>query len=166
MNELLEKSAYSIDLDKLIDAIDNIPVSFPPNNQISLQMQEGSDDPWYGGCGRLNLINGVESDYNLIVPELEGTYIEEMFQSLPFKPIRSRLMNMHRRSCYSIHRDPQPRYHIAIFTNTSAKIIFTEKERIFHIPADGHLYLVDTREEHTAINGSLKENRLHLLIGY
>ena len=163
--ELLKKTNLKIDLDKLIDAIHDIPVEYE-DNQISLQMREESDNPWYGSCGRLKFIDGIESDYNLIVPELKGTYIEEMFLSLPFKPIRSRLMNMLHRSCYSIHRDPIPRYHIAIFTNPLAKFIFTEKEKVFHIPADGYLYWVDTREEHTFINGSLDSNRLHLLIGY
>ncbi|MBT3560636.1 MAG: hypothetical protein HN497_06350 [Flavobacteriaceae bacterium] len=134
-------------------------------------MREESEDPWYESCGRLRSISGKESDYNLIVPILKGTYIEEMFQSFPFKPTRARLMNMSPRTCYSIHKDPSARYHIAVTTNPLAKFIFTDKEKIFHIPADGYLYWVDTREVHTFINGniakgSLNEDRLHLLVGY
>jgi len=165
--ELIKKSNHKIDLDKLIDAINNIPLDFK-EDQLSLQMRKETEDPWYEGCGQFNsLPEGVEADYNLIIPELKGTYIEEMFLSLPFKPFRSRLMQMQRKSCYSIHADWEARYHIAIFTNPLAKFIFTEKERVFHIPADGYLYWVDTREEHTVINGTLKENekRLHLVMG-
>jgi hypothetical protein len=163
--ELVKKSPHVIDIYRLKEAIDNIPIDYK-NQQISLQMREGSEDPWYESCGQLKSMIKAESEYNLIIPELKGTYIDEMFQLLPFEPFRTRLMYLDKKSCYSIHRDYQPRYHVAIFTNPLAKIIFTEKERVFHIPSDGYLYFVDTREEHTAINGSLKEKRLHLLIGY
>ena len=163
-NELVKKSSHVIDLYMLREAIYNIPVDYK-FNQISLQMQEGSKNPWYETCGR---ITENEDKFNLIIPELKGTYIEEMLQLLPFKPIRARLLDMSYRSCYSIHRDPCPRYHIAVITNSFARFIFVEKERIFHIPADSYLYWTDTREEHTAINGTLneKENRLHLVMGY
>ena len=165
--ELVKKSSHVIDLYMLREAIYNIPVDYK-GEQISLQMREGSDNQWYEGCGKLKSIKGKEEDYNLIVPELKGTYIDEMFQALPFKPVRARLMRMKSRSCYSIHRDQSPRYHIAIFTNPLAKFIFIEKERIFHIPSDGYLYWTDTREVHTFINGTVNENekRLHLLVGY
>ena len=170
--ELVKKSSHAIDLYRLREAIKNIPVNYK-GNQISLQMREGSEDQWYESCGRLKSINGIplkgrERDYNLIVPELKGTYIDEMFQLLPFKPIRARLMNMLHRSCYSIHKDPRARYHIAIITNPLAKFIFIAKEKIFHIPSDGYLYWVDTREVHTFINGTnnKEEERLHLLVGY
>ena len=162
---LVKKIDHKIDLDKLVHAIHNIPVDYE-DKQISLQMREGSDNQWYEGCGKLKSIKGKEEDYNLIVPELKGTYIDKMFQALPFKPVRARLMKMNPRSCYSIHRDPCPRYHIAITTNPLAKFIFIDKEKIFHIPADGYLYWVDTCEVHTFINGNMNEDRLHLLIGY
>ena len=116
MIELLKKTNLKIDLDKLIAAIHSIPVEYK-DDQISLQMREGSENHWYESCGPLKLLKGKESNYNLIVPELKGTYIDEMFQLLPFKPIRARLMKMKPRSCYSIHKDPCPRYHIAVTTN-------------------------------------------------
>ena len=78
----------------------------------------------------------------------------------------AKLMKLNPKSCYSIHEDPDARYHIAILTNPKAKFVFTKKEKLFHIPADEHLYWVDTREEHTFINGSLDSSRLHLIMGY
>lgn len=163
-SELVKKSNHKIDLDKLIDAIHNIPVDYK-GNQLSLQMQEGSENPWYETCGR---ITEKEDKFNLIVPELKGTYIEDMLKSLPFKPTRARIMKLKSKGCYSIHKDPVPRYHIAVITNPLARFIFVEKERIFHIPADGYLYYTDTRELHTFINGTVKkeEERLHIVMGY
>jgi len=164
--ELVKKSNHKIDLIKLTADIKNLTVSLHKTyNQLSLQMKKDAKDPWYESCGSFEL-SKPEKDYNLIIPELKGTYIEEMFESLPFKPIRSRLMKLNPKSCYSIHEDPDARYHIAILTNPKAKFVFTKKEKLFHIPADEHLYWVDTREEHTFINGSLDSSRLHLIMGY
>jgi hypothetical protein len=70
---------------------------------------------------------------------------------------------MEGRRCYSIHKDDNPRLHIALKTTKQARFIFTTPPEIIHIPADGHVWWVDTRNEHTAINGSL-ESRVHLLM--
>ena len=193
----IKKLDHKIDLDKLINAISNISVDYlnpKHRGQLMLQMQKGSKNPWYAAItspldheqytphvsksthhNETNIAKHID-DYNLIIPELKGTYIEEMLESLPFKPVRARLTKTGAETCWSLHRDLAARYHIAIITNPLARFIFSEKERLFHIPADGHVYWVDTREEHTFINGIDKfingelnppevVDRIHLIIG-
>jgi hypothetical protein len=79
-----------------------------------------------------------------------------------FKVYRARLLTMHPRTGYSIHIDQTPCIHIAINTHRQARFIFTNPPALRHIPADGHVWWVDTRQEHSAMNGSL-EPRIHFV---
>lgn len=127
-------------------------------DQISLQTN--GDANWESSIGSKKGEN--ELQWDKLHPDLIGTWWEEFFTNLPFKLYRARLMTMHPRTCYSIHVDDTPRIHIAIKTHKQARFIFTNPPVLKHIPADGHLWWVDTREEHTALNGSL-EARIHLV---
>lgn len=126
--------------------------------QISLQT-DGSAD-WDSGTGSREGID--ESVWDKLHPDLVGTWWETFFTSLPFKLYRSRLMVIQPRTCYSIHTDRTPRIHIAIDTHPQARFIFTNPPALRFIPADGSVWWVDTRQEHTALNGSLKP-RIHLV---
>jgi aspartyl/asparaginyl beta-hydroxylase len=140
-----------------------VPLAYEQTRQIALQTFTSSTDPWYDGTRRQSQI-GRDTDYDQLVPGLRGTYFEELFAALPFKPFRARLMSLDPKIAYSVHRDETPRFHIAINTSEHARFVFTEKEHVIHIPADGRVYFVDTREEHTAFNGG-SEPRLHLVVG-
>ena len=67
----------------------------------------------------------------------------------------------------SIHKDFDFRYHLVL--NTNANALFGEtmqgdvKAVCYHIPADGHVYKVDTTREHFVYNGGW-EDRIHLVI--
>jgi len=143
--------------------LERVQLAFERTRQLALHTFAGSADPWYDGCRKQRDI-GADSDYDILNPELRGTYFEEVFGLMPFKPFRARLMSLDPAVCYSIHRDQTPRYHIAIKTTPQARFVFTERQRIVHIPADGRVYFVDTREEHTAFNGGT-EPRIHLVVG-
>lgn len=140
-----------------------VPLAFDLTRQLSLQTFEGSTDPWYDGCRKQREI-GRDADYDKIVPELVGTYFAEVLSGLPFKPFRARLMSLDPQICYSVHRDQTPRYHMAIHTSYDARFVFVERQEVVHIPADGSVYFVDTREEHTAFNGA-PTARVHLVLG-
>ena len=130
------------------------------NMQVSIQT-DGSND-WENSTG--SRIGVKESIWDKIHPALKGSWWEtDFFPSLPWKVYRTRLMVMEGRRCYSIHTDDNPRLHIAITTHNQAKFIFTSPPEIIHIPADGHVWWVDTTKEHTAINAS-KDMRVHLLM--
>jgi hypothetical protein len=127
--------------------------------QVSLQTN--GDDDWNASIG--SRPDQLEQQWNIIHPQLAGTWWEDFFKSLPMPVYRSRLMIMHPRTCYSIHSDLNPRLHIAITTTKQARFIFTDPPQIIHLPDNGTLWWVDTREEHTAINGSMG-HRIHLVM--
>lgn len=127
-------------------------------DQISLQTN-GTPD-WESGIGSKDGIE--ESIWDKLHPDLVGTWWEEFFNSLPFKLYRSRLMVLHPRTCYSLHTDRTPRIHIAIDTHPQARFVFTTPPVLRFIPSDGSVWLIDTTQEHTALNGSLKP-RIHFV---
>jgi hypothetical protein len=126
--------------------------------QISLQT-DGTDN-WEAGTGSQPGVN--ESIWDQLHPNLAGTWWEEFFASTPLKLFRSRLMVIHPRTCYSLHSDLTPRIHIALDTHPQARFIFTNPAAVVHIPDDGYAWWIDTRHEHTALNGSLKP-RIHFV---
>ena len=152
---------HTIDLEKLRVETDKI-LWQPEHNryidQLSLQTDGAAD--WESSTGSRPDQN--EAQWDKLHPDLVGTWWADFFAALPFKVYRSRLMTMHQRSCYSIHTDNTPRLHIAIKTHRQARFIFTTPPAVRHIPADSHIWWVDTTKEHSAMNGSL-EDRIHLV---
>lgn len=143
----------------------------PVENQISLQhSRRDVDDQWYSGVGSTwEQVDGrwrvtqLDDDIMHVNDGVKGTYFEYIINSMPFKPLRTRLMRMPAKRCYSVHRDATSRWHIAIKTTTHALFVFTQDQLVTHIPADGHAYYVDTTREHTALNGDTEE-RIHLVM--
>lgn len=155
-----DKELLSRAVDQLIAAV---PFAFKGTRQIGLQSRPGSTDPWYEACRRQSDI-GDDNDYIQLNPDLTGSYIDHVLASLPFRPFRARLMALEPKTCYAIHRDSTPRFHIAVTTTPHARFVFTERQRVYHIPDDGHIYFVDTREMHTAFNGG-DTLRVHIVFG-
>jgi hypothetical protein len=124
-------------------------------------MRPGSTDPWYESCYQEKDI-APEHEYATVIPELASTYFGEVLTAFPAPIFRARLLALDPRTCYSVHRDATPRYHIAINTSEHAPFIFVEQNEVFRVPADGNCYWLDTREVHTAMNGA-REPRIHLV---
>jgi len=154
---------YNFDISRLIPEIDRLIWDTEKNSirtQVSIQTNGLPD--WESSTG--SRPGEPEAQWDKLHPELVGTIWEEFFASLPMKVYRTRIMTMMPRTCYSIHQDDNPRLHLAIRTHNQCKFIFTMPPvQMIHIPADGNLWWVDTRQFHTAINGSL-EPRTHLLM--
>lgn len=75
---------------------------------------------------------------------------------------RVRLMVLPPRTVYGMHRDGTMRAHIPICTNVDCRLVSREGVTA-HLPADGHVYVVDTGAEHTAYNAGDSE-RVHLVM--
>lgn len=174
MTDLFKMINADIDVKQLLKEVDDIlelTTWHQYDSQISLQHRiQDAGNPWHSGVGTIGEWQGSqwvpyfdEREFNIINPALSGTYFEELLKSMPFVPVRSRLMRMSPKKCYSIHVDETNRYHVALKTNYHARFVFTERERVFHIPADGNIYWVDTLQEHTAMNGG-NEDRIHLVM--
>jgi hypothetical protein len=156
-----KKYEYRVDLDRLKAEAHTLMYDTSAGayrTQRSLQTDGSSD--WDISTGSKPDIE--ESIWDKLHPELAGTWWEAFFASLPFKVYRARLLTIQSRTCYSIHTDRTPRIHIAIDTHPQARFIFTNPPALRHIPADGHIWWIDTRQEHSAMNGSLKP-RIHFV---
>ena len=103
-----------------------------------------------------------ESKYTKIEPRLAGTYFEDIVRQLSerFTIGRVRILKLDSRTSLSFHRDPESRIHIPIITNPGALVIV--ENYATHIPADGSVYIMNTKKYHTALNGGNKP-RIHLV---
>jgi hypothetical protein len=137
-------------------------------SQISLQVsdpEDSSPESWYRSCGRIQQQNRliIETQFKYIHPKLKGGYIDQCLQSLAeYRIVRTRLMLVNPRTCYSIHSDPYPRIHIPVITNNQCLFCFPESGAMEYLPADGTSYYVDTTKKHTFINCSTVP-RVHLV---
>jgi hypothetical protein len=164
---LTSRTDLDIDPDKLRESVASLlerhPLTFEGTRQLALQHRPAATDPWYEGCLRQSLISS-DSDFTEVHAELRGSYLGEVFDRLPFKPIRTRIMALDPKHCYSVHRDMTPRYHLAVTTSEHARFVFVEHGKVVNVPADGNLYYVDTRHLHSAFNGG-DDIRIHIVFG-
>ena len=128
---------------------------YPNGKQAGLQYHIGSD-PWTDAVGRMKPgQTWIDTEIN---PYFKDTYFEELI--IKYKLFRTRLLWLKPFSCYSMHRDDTTRVHIPIITNKHCFFVFRENG-LFNMP-EGHVYHVNTLEEHSAMNCST-EWRLHLI---
>ncbi len=142
----------SVDIDRILLELDMLP---DYKDQISLQGIEGQTDPTYG-TGRITHIDAAETDF--CYPLFDMTYVNELLSSLNM--YRTRLMNMSGKTCYTYHQDYTRRVHIPLITNENC--FFVIDDEVIRYPADGSVYIADTRRMHTFVNAST-QNRLHLV---
>lgn len=96
------------------------------------------------------------------LPEFENTPLGEVLSILG--PIgEARLMRLTSAETYTAHGDPDDRYHIAIITNPYSYIIDLDDSKLYHLPADGTLWIMDTSKIHVAANFGGRD-RIHLNI--
>lgn len=145
-------------------------IKFNPvfGNQLSLQVRAGTVDnesSWWQSVGKITTPERtlLEDEFTTVHPALAGGSISRWIGELADMGIkRTRLMVTHPHHCYSIHRDPTPRIHFPIITNPGAHLCFPDSGVMCHLPADGGWWWVDTRHNHTAINGGTGA-RVHLV---
>jgi hypothetical protein len=128
---------------------------FKKGKQASLQFKD-TEDPWTSSIG---VSRGHERSFYHVNLFFKNTIFEDVI--LKFNLTRSRLMWINPGSCYSMHTDETQRIHIPIITNDQSFVVFKEG-LVSHIPI-GHVYLVDTTKEHTVMNCSMSEPRLHFV---
>jgi hypothetical protein len=135
-----------------------------PDGQIAVQTNKADCNNWFAGVGKSDKKTPEwEHEFCHLQPLLQGTVIEDYLRWLEVPVYRARIMMSRSKSCYSIHKDYSPRLHLPLVTNTQCKFVFTNPAQLIHMPANGKTYWVDTRNEHTFMNGS-HEARLHLVM--
>lgn len=134
---------------------------FNPDGQLAIQTT-GSND-WHDGIGAGRSTAFNEEKFQHLQSSLVGTPVDNYLKWLGVDVYRTRLMLAKPKSCYSIHKDFTPRLHLPLITNDQCHFLFTDPERLIHMPADGKTYWIDTRVSHTFLNGSIFD-RYHLVM--
>ena len=175
MNELFKSSTKQYDIDKLTWEWMNLKPVLPDHvwhiskgdhgRQTMLQYSEECVDISTDGCGSFKSTKRLESDYNILNSFYESTIFDTIINDL--NVVRSRFMVMSEHRTYSIHQDKSPRYHVALETNPDAYFLFPSTDgsrtaNLYHVPADGHVYWVNTTMPHTFINAG--PDRTHLVM--
>lgn len=94
--------------------------------------------------------------------EFKNTPIGEVLESLG-NIGQARLLVLNSAESYTAHADPDDRIHLAIETNPYSFLVDIESNVMYHLPADGELWHMDTGKIHVATNWGGKD-RIHLNI--
>lgn len=119
-----------------------------------------------GGLERVESLEGLEeTDFKFFLKEFKNTYFYSIYQEISkeFNIGRVRAMTLKPKSCYTFHVDLYPRLHLALLSDSNICGLIHD-EKVFRIPVDGRVYLVDTTLEHTAFNSSFDFFRTHLIL--
>lgn len=162
---MVEKLNYTFDLHQIraevSAALGAVDLLSRQVKQLLLTCPETTTDCDFFGTGKiydsqLKKHQIPQSDFCKINPRFAGTYLEEIWKSFPYKVGRVRIMLLTQKHSYTLHRDMEPRYHIAVDTSPDTYLIYKDRPEWYHIPADSHLYRVETNHFHSAINCSPK----------
>lgn len=166
MSVYIESLLFQTDPQPLID----LWKTLPPAQQHNLKYREGDEklsfeEKLLMGSGTLRDQVAIKrQDYTQhLFPEIKRLENQVYQQSDGGIIInRIRFMNMSPITCLSYHVDPDEfRYHIPLITTEDA--FFVVEDEVLRMPELGRLYRLQTNVRHTAINGSMDKNRLHLV---
>ena len=185
---IIKQTRFSVDHSKMLDDLNYVlanhaswPEYDPQNprktiNQISLRhRQNATGDLWADGNGSLinretGSILAVESDFsqwNAKLPEYTKQVLEQLMSTEKVNFGRVRYMRLMPKTGLTVHTDTEQRYHLVLTTHRFAMFGHVyeggeELGKVYHMPADGHFYKVDTTLGHFVYNGSMQE-RIHLV---
>jgi hypothetical protein len=166
---LVSRTNQIYDLGQLRWEMSHLKISWKSDADGSQQtaLQHRGDGSYEDACGSLKDRPDVsERDFSHMLPLYEGTTFSQIIED--FGAVRSRLMRKNMHTTYSVHKDKAKRYHLALDTHEHAYFIFPKKgliqdrKEIFHIPADGYVYEVNTTVAHTVANCG--PDRTHLVM--
>lgn len=94
--------------------------------------------------------------------EFKGTPLGNVLDSLG-NIGQARLLCLESAESYTAHADPDDRMHLAIVTNPYSFLVDITDNHLYHLPADGQLWYMDTGKIHVAANWGPR-TRIHLNI--
>lgn len=99
-----------------------------------------------------------------INPIVQGTIFERVLKEMPFKMNRSVFIVVPAGFCLRHHNDPDNKYHLSIVENKGSFYYDYDKQKGYHLPADGRIRKINSTEaHHTAVNGGI-ESRTHFIM--
>jgi len=163
--KLVEELDYKFNFNELREKCPNIntdSIGFRMEG-ISIQHRKNVVAPWDTIDGLESLKhyekNCLDKDFNVVHKNFKNTEYERIIND--FNLVRSRVMLLYGKRCYSIHQDDTWRLHIPIETNSSCLFYFTDHKEHFHLE-QGKVYKVNTTERHTFINAGFSD-RIHFV---
>ena len=100
----------------------------------------------------------------VINPILKNTIFEKVINEMPFKLNRAVFIIIPAGFCLRHHNDPDNKYHLSIIENRGSFYYDYDKQRGYHLPADGRIRQINSTESHhTAVNGGI-EPRTHFIM--
>ena len=164
MHNLVQEINYQFNFNKLKKETPKIKGTDIITNHsgVSVQHRLNIPNPW-------NLIDGLESlrsytnakehDFHVLHENFKNTEYEKIIND--FNLVRSRILYLEEKYCYSIHQDKTWRLHIPIKTNPDCLFYFPDHKEHFHLE-EGKVYKVNTTERHTFFNAGW-DNRIHFM---
>jgi len=76
---------------------------------------------------------------------------------------QARLLCLESAESYTAHADPDDRIHVAVITNEFSYIVNLTDNKLYHLPADGQAWYMDTGKLHVAANWGSR-TRIHINI--
>lgn len=125
--------------------------------QLCLQGTDPNFQDWGAGTGS---IKELDSIYCHTHSSLENSEIARVIKR--HGAVRTRIMRMIPKYCYSVHHDRSKRIHIPIVTDNQAWMVWPYDNFCTQLKA-GKMYLTDTTKPHSFFNGSTEE-RIHLVM--
>ena len=125
--------------------------------QLCLQGRTENFLDWGDGTGS---IKEDESIFCNLHPSLQGSEIEKVIKR--HSGLRTRIMRMNQKYCYSVHKDKSKRIHIPITTNEHAWMVWPYDQFCARLE-EGKMYLTDTTRLHSFFNGATVD-RIHLVM--
>lgn len=129
---MLQKTRYTFDIQPIIEQVTHLNV----NERLALNYTLDGD-----------LFGGEYITY----PQYVNTPLGNVLDSIEDIG-EARLLPLGQTESYHAHRDPDDRYHLSIITNSYSYLADLEDNRLYHLPADGQLWLMDTSILHSAVN--------------
>jgi hypothetical protein len=137
---MLTKLDQKFSIEPIIQQVDDLVFE----KRLDLNKPSGSffHDPW------------------IILPEFESTPLGEVLKSLG-NIGQARLLKLESAESYTAHADPDDRIHLAIITNPYSFLVDITDNKLYHLPADGQLWYMNTGKIHVAANWGPR-TRIHL----
>jgi hypothetical protein len=129
---MLTKTNFSVDIESIQIAENNLP-----SDEFRLAINEPTGDFFY--------------DPWTIKEEYKNTIWYHILKSLTIPHGEARIILLDEGRCYQSHADIDDRYHLNI-SGTDSYIIDLEKNQLHDLVKDGHWYLMQARNKHTAAN--------------
>tara|TARA_B100001173_G_scaffold203724_1_gene175727 strand:+ start:403 stop:879 length:477 start_codon:yes stop_codon:yes gene_type:complete len=152
------KHVIKFDIDKIKVEINELSLSQPFDRQLLIQSVDGTN--WHDVRAPYKIHEDLR-DKDFSIPNTPDNFELTRFMK-ESGIVRTRILKLNQFQCYTYHKDYGTRLHLAVDTNDQC--FFIENYHVFHIPADGYGYEVDTNNYHTAMNCSREPlDRVHVV---